>query len=159
MPPSKEIKTPTPYAEWVKNPQFFPDGSRLTRTVSHNGPQPGTRWVWGLTSPVEYWFFIAMTTAEEDEFWKLHGVWRAANPNPNGVHEIAVFSTKPKDCGTPYTPPCPPDPPLAGAIEELAELAAGPAASDQVIEDKKTQIANSVVALLDGLAVAFKPPA
>ena len=155
-PPYEQIKPPWPYELWKEKKELYPDGTKVTRTVAYDHPDTdGMRVVWGQTNPKAFWFHIEMTPAQEIEFWTIYGTWHAKADNAKNTHEFASSATKPKDCGTPTTPPCPPPSALDSAIGDLAQLAAGPGAPEPQIEVKRSQITQMLVNLVKSTIKLF----
>lgn len=148
-PPYAQIDPPTPYADWVQTKELFPDGAKDTHTRSYDHKTlADKRIVFGFIAKNEFWFFVIMTQAEEQEFWGIYRDWRARQ---TGAHEFAAYSRKPPACGTPNTPICPPPGDEIGdALDFLAELAAGPGATKAEILVKREKAHDMVMKTIDG---------
>ena len=148
-PPFPSIDPPVLYASW--NHFLFTDGTNNTHTLVYNHPtSPDLRVAYGVTSLVNFWFFVSMTPSQETQFHSIWTAWRNKPVNSGNTHEYTAYSTKPPTCGTPNTLPCPPDPQLSGRIEALAELVAGAGASKQEVAAAKAKVTAMLMKTLDG---------
>lgn len=154
-PPYKQINTPTPYATWAASKQLFPDGTMLSRTRAYEDPTDATmRIAYGNTQADDFWFLVRMTPDQEKEFWSIYAAWR---DKQKGTHEFGAYARKPPTCGTPNTPTCPPDPPIAGAMEHLAELVAGPGATAAELDAARIKVGDLVIEMLESAARLLAP--
>lgn len=126
-PPCTHIGTPTAYADWANDKQFFGPGYSTTFTVINQAPGASGYIAYGYTKsdPAprrRFWFFITMNADQAAAFELAHEAWRTSIGGSTEQHQI--LREQPPECGTPTTIPCPPDPLLAGTMRYVRDLIA-----------------------------------
>lgn len=81
-----------------------------------------------------FYFHIVFPEGDQDdidEFQQAHTIWaRSRGGRHDFVSKVLTLAAELPTCGTPYTPTCPPDPLLEGAMRYVRDLWAGPGASN-----------------------------